>query len=302
MKPNKPSQSALNAMNAVNRSTAVNSPATPAFDVTQIEGSDLISSFNANIQSELQICLKLLQQEYGSYELLEYLYISEEGILCLYIPAEQFHTKTAGYFQLVLQWPKVKADVLVAKVSISFKMNADRHLTLLSTGGGSGDSIGFMSLNSAAEFDVDAMISKGYIATEAADTILTHCIQTVGVKGKESRRILTPVDGTFVYAQLRHTIVPAEGKGDPTIKSQKKPGDVANLAIDMIHFEQASLLGQNAQLKGDLTYQPRSASALMMKYLGTSNPLAPTMINPLGDTVASALTAEQLAKFSEEMA
>jgi hypothetical protein len=204
--------------------------------------------------TDLHDIARLLNEGYGTHELLERITICDgsEGMeeftdqAILTISPEDFHTSSSGLFQFKLMWPKVNDDGdLVVKVSINYKPDPDGHNTLLSTGGGDGSKQGFVALNSN-EYKLNDLMRLGYIEASAADTVYKWAVRRID--DTKAMQLLTPQSD--VITVLRATRVPLNSKKDTT--TTKKPGELANLGMSTIYFQEATLLNLSNGLRGDV--------------------------------------------------
>jgi hypothetical protein len=177
-----------------------------------------------------------------------------------------------------------KEGDLVCKISISYVVDsATGDVETLTPGGGEGLSKDRWRNIASGAVNVGDLVTAGFFTPECAKEIVLWANSGVGEK-----KFTLPKD-TNIKVALRANARPKEDKvqapGSREIPTKVAPGMDANLGMDLVYFQQASLLLKESPLFGVVAGKaPRSASELMALYAPEAMPVALpdlTINNPL---------------------
>lgn len=210
--------------------------------------------------------------------------IGNNGALLTILAAEVLAGGFGEYILKLCFAETNKEGDLVCKIAISYVVDsATADVETLTPGGGEGLSKDRWRNIASGEVNVGDLLAAGFFTPECAKEIVVWANSGVGEK-----KFTLPKDSD-IKVVLRANARPKEDKvqavGSRAIPVKVAPGMDANLGMDLVYFQGASLLLKESPLFGVVAGKaPRSAIQLMALYAPEAMPVALpdlTVSNPL---------------------
>lgn len=257
---------------------------------------------------ELELLGQVLNKNNGSYELMEYLTISDGimddgqtnpyliGRAVLQIPESAFHTNHPGYFQMKLTFPEVReGGTIEVRVQVSHRV-LDNHSVLLSTGGGNGSGDGWSNFSSNYIPLYDLLSRQPFADSESTFVQMSELLADwVGdIRLDSSRNQLLCPQGDVILV-IKANIIPYNQDKAPKLNGplKGKPGDPVAVGIETAYFNACTIeatTGFNGRVinpTAPKTFDDFLALSPKYKTMLQRPVVNPPLVNPQTNTVVS---------------
>lgn len=197
------------------------------------------------------------------------------GGALLTILAAEVLAGSFGEYMLKLCFAETnKEGALVCKIAISYVVDsATGDVETLTPGGGEGLPKERWRNIASGEVNVGDLLAAGFFTSECAKEIVLWANSGIGEKK------FTLPKGTDIKVVLRANARPKEDKvqavGSRAVPAKVAPGMDANLGMDLVYFQGASLLARTSPLFGVVSGKaPCTAAELMALYAPEAMPVA----------------------------
>jgi hypothetical protein len=248
-----------NAFGAPQQSTAPKQAAGPDWHQMLQERIPAGLVLSEQQSADLADLAELMQRSYGSYDLMDYLSISDGvqadgsinqylvGRVILTIPAHEFHARQPGKFQLKVLFPKVEPDGAISvNISISYKVGAGYRNTMLSTGGQKDDNT-WCNIRSFSTNIADLLGRQPYAGApntyiEQSDEFIGWVADNTG-NGKAFRYLCPDSDEVVVVLRVNKVPPATSNRPQPQLNGPVTgaPGSLSNIGGEIWLFSSTVL-------------------------------------------------------------